>query len=99
VILERREPGDRLALDLEGGDAVRDALLGLGEGVENPVAQQAERAALRLLERRQVPVDVVSRHGSIVLAGHPDEQECRHSGERAQPRPQPTAAGAGRATA
>jgi hypothetical protein len=66
MVLERGEPGDCLSLDLEGGDAIRDALLGLGEDVKDPLAQQAQCAALRLLQGFQVAVDLLSRHCSIV---------------------------------
>src|SRR5580692_1417060 len=69
MILERGEPGDGLSPDLEGGEAVGHALLGVGEDVEDPLPQQGQRAALRLLQGFQVSVDLLCRHGSIVLGG------------------------------
>jgi hypothetical protein len=60
MVLERGEPGNRLSLHFEGRQTVRDTLLGLGEDVEDPLAQQGQCAALRLLQGFQVSVDLLS---------------------------------------
>jgi hypothetical protein len=58
VVLERGEPGDRLSPDVESRDAVGDPLLGVGDDIKDPVAQQGQRRALRLLLGIQVLVDL-----------------------------------------
>jgi hypothetical protein len=67
VALERGEPGDGLSPDPESRDAVGDPLLGLGQDIKDHLAQQGRRRALRLLQGIQVLVDLLSRHGPIVL--------------------------------
>jgi hypothetical protein len=66
----------------EGRDAVGDPLLGLGKDIEDHLAQLGQRCALRLLE---VLVDLLSRHGPIVLIDEP-------GGQGAQPGRQSVAA-------
>jgi hypothetical protein len=56
---------DRAARPAGPGDR-RRFLLGLGEDVKDPLAQQCQRPALRLLKRFQVLVDLLSGHSSIV---------------------------------
>ena len=85
MVLERGEPGDCLPPDLEGRDAVGDPLLGLGKDIEDHLAQLGQRCALRLLEGIEVLVDLLSRHGPIVLIDEP-------GGQGAQPGQQSVAA-------
>ena len=54
--------GHRLPADLERGRAVGDGLLGLGNDLEDRRPQRFERAPLRLVQRGEVPVDVLRRH-------------------------------------
>src|SRR5215470_1815661 len=74
MILERREPGDRLPPDLEGGDAVGDPLFGLGEDVEDRLPQPGQRRALGLLQGIEILVDLLSRHDPIVMIDQLHEQ-------------------------
>src|ERR1700738_875504 len=74
MVLERGESGDCLSPDLERRDAVGDPLLGLGEEIEDRLAQLSQRCALRLLQGIEVLVDFLSGHGAIVLVAEPGEQ-------------------------
>ena len=74
MVFERGEPGDGLSADLEGRESVGDALLGLGEEVEDRLAQLGQRGALRLFQRIEVPVDLLGRHGPIVLIDEAHQQ-------------------------
>src|SRR5258708_4595840 len=60
------ESGECLFPDLEGRDAVGDSLLGLGEDIEDRLAQLGQRCALRLLQGVEVLADLLSGHGPIV---------------------------------
>jgi hypothetical protein len=62
VVLERAEPGDRLALDLERGQAIGDALLGIGYHVLNTLSQLLKGAPLRLAHASEVVVDFARCH-------------------------------------
>jgi len=62
VALECGEAGDRLTPYAEGGNAVRDHLLRIGDDLENRLAQRLERAAFRLLDTAQVLVDLLGGH-------------------------------------
>jgi hypothetical protein len=74
MILERREPGDRLPPDLEGRDAVGDPLFGLGEDVEDRLPKPGQRRALGLLQGIEIPVDLLSRHDPILMIDQLHEQ-------------------------
>jgi hypothetical protein len=74
MIFERGESGDRLSANLEGRESVRDPLLGLGEDIEDHLAQPGQCGALRLLQRIEVLVNFLGRHGPIVLIEPPREQ-------------------------
>src|ERR1039457_4477867 len=74
MVLKRRETGGCLAVDLEGRDAVCDSLVGLGEDIEDRLAQPGQRRAFRLLQSIQVPVDFQGRHGPILLTCQPQQQ-------------------------
>lgn len=71
MVLERGEPGDRLSPHLKGRDAVGDPLLGLGEDIEDRLAQLGQRGPLRLLQAIEVLIDFLSRHNTIVLIDPP----------------------------
>jgi hypothetical protein len=60
---ERGETGDHHAVDPERRDPVGDALLSLGEDLEDRPAHLLERGALRLVNGAQVRVDLLSGHG------------------------------------
>ena len=77
VVLKRGEPGDCFSPDLEGWESVGDPLLGLGEDIEDRLAQLSQRCALRLLQSIQILVDFLSRHGFIVLIDEPHEQAAQ----------------------
>jgi hypothetical protein len=61
VVLEGGKARDRLALDLETGHAVGDALLGVGDHSQDVAAEPAERRALRFIQALQVLIDLDSR--------------------------------------
>ena len=58
MILEGRLAGNDPALDPEGGNLVRDHLLGVRDDLEDRAPQRLERAALRLLDPSEVLVNV-----------------------------------------
>jgi hypothetical protein len=58
VVFEGREAGNDPALDAEGGNLVRDHLLGVGDDLEDRAPQRLERAALGLLDPSEVRVNV-----------------------------------------
>ena len=58
MIVEGREAGNDSALDAEGGNLVRDELLGVGDDLEDRAPQRLERAALGLLDTAEVLVNV-----------------------------------------
>src|ERR1022692_1835482 len=62
VVLEGGKACDRLAIDLEAGQGVGDALLGIGDHREDVAAELAERRALRFVQTLQVVVDLDGRH-------------------------------------
>ena len=62
VVLERRESGDCLALQLEGGMAVSDALLRSRNDGKSRFAQLSQRGYLWLVDVGQVFVDFMLRH-------------------------------------
>jgi hypothetical protein len=82
VVLERGEPRDGLAPDFEGRDTVGDPLVGLGQDLEDRLPQPGQGGALGLLQGIEVLVDLLSRHGSIVLIDQPQRQgvRLRHPG-------------------
>src|SRR6516164_2044514 len=57
MALKRGEPRDGLSPDLEGRDAIGDSLLGLGQDIQDRLAQPGQRRALRLLQSIQVLID------------------------------------------
>jgi hypothetical protein len=63
MVFERSESGHRLAVELERRHSVRDALLRLGHDFEDRSSQCLQRASLRLVERREVAIDLSFGHG------------------------------------
>jgi hypothetical protein len=63
VVLERREPRDDLAVDSERGHAVGNALLGIGNNVKDRPTQMLQGGALSRIERLEIVVDILTRHG------------------------------------
>jgi hypothetical protein len=74
MILERREPGDRLPPDLEGRNAVGDPLFGLGDDVQDRLPQPGQRRAFGRFQGIEIPVDLLSRHDPILMTGQLHEQ-------------------------
>src|SRR5207253_9637134 len=62
VVLEGGEAGDRLPIHPEGGNAIRDHLLGLGDDSKDGAAERLERAPFRLLDTPEVVVNFLGRH-------------------------------------
>ena len=62
MVLERTEPGDRFALDLERRQPIGDALLGVGDHVQNTLSQLLKGTPLRLAHSSKVAVDVACCH-------------------------------------
>jgi hypothetical protein len=65
VVLECRESGDRLALQLERWCAIGEALLGFRYHLHDRFPQRLERASLWLVQAGEVMVDLVWHHPSI----------------------------------
>jgi hypothetical protein len=63
MVVKRSESGHGLAVELERRHPIRDALLCLGHDFEDRLSQRLQRASLRLVERREVPIDVSFGHG------------------------------------
>jgi len=66
MILERGEARDCLASYAEGGNPVRDHLLGVRDDLKNGAAQCLKRAALRLIDSPQILVNLLGGHCSVV---------------------------------
>ncbi len=80
MVLKCGESSDCLAPDLEGRDAVGDPLLGLGKDIDDGLAQLGQCCPLRLLQRIEVLVDFLRRHGPIVLIDERHEQGAQARG-------------------
>jgi NADPH-dependent 2,4-dienoyl-CoA reductase/sulfur reductase-like enzyme len=66
VVLECGETGNRLAVYPEGWHPVGEHLLGVWDDLEDRPAQCLERAALRLVDTSQVPVNLPSGQRNAV---------------------------------
>ena len=75
MVLKRGESRDGLSRDLEGRNAVGDPLLGLGEDVQDRLTQSGQRRALRLVQSIQIQIDLLGRHGPILLTAQPISKE------------------------
>jgi hypothetical protein len=84
MVLKRGEPRDGLSPDLEGRDAVGDPLLGRGQDLQDRLTQPGQRRALGLLQSIQVLIDLLGRHGPILLTAQPMSKE-RNLGNQMSP--------------
>jgi len=66
VVLEGREPRDHLAVQPERRHAIGDDFVGIREYLADRLPQFLQRCALRLVDLRQVVIDLLLRHGAIV---------------------------------
>jgi hypothetical protein len=67
VILEGGKSGNRLALHLEGGTTVSDALLSIRNDFHDVAAELLERRSLGLLNPPEVVVDLSGGHRPILI--------------------------------
>jgi hypothetical protein len=74
MILNRREPGDRLPPGLEGRDAAGDPPPGPAEDIEDRLPQPGQRRAPGLGQGIEIPVDLLSRHDPILMIGQLQQQ-------------------------
>ena len=58
MTLKRGEAGHRLTAHPEGGNAIRDHLLGVGNDLENRAAKRLKGGALGLADAAQVFIDL-----------------------------------------
>src|SRR5258708_15220638 len=63
MALKRGEACDRLAADIERRGAIGDALVSVGQDVQDRLTQLVQGAAHRLIQRLQVGVDFGGGHG------------------------------------
>ena len=75
VILERREAGDCLSFDLEGGHPVGDALFSMRQRRQDVLAELFKHGSLRFLNPCQIAVNVDWCHPNSV-------QRVNHRGQR-----------------
>jgi hypothetical protein len=74
MILNRREPGDRLPPGLEGRDAAGDPPPGPAEDIEDRLPQPGQRRAPGLGQGIEIPVDLLSRHDPILMIDQLQQQ-------------------------
>jgi hypothetical protein len=67
--LEGGEARDRLALELERGAAIGDALFRAGDDLDDRVTQPGERRFVGLIEGAEVVVDLLPGHGWSLESG------------------------------
>ena len=67
MVLEGGEAGDNLAVQAECRRPVGEALLGVGDNLQDCLSQRLERAALRLVQSCQVSVYLLSCHPFFII--------------------------------
>src|SRR5437588_5079099 len=77
VVLEGGEACDHLPFDAERGDPVGDALLGLGNDLEDRAPQRLQGGAFGLLEVFQVLVDLFFHAPYAPRRQQPSARSCR----------------------
>jgi hypothetical protein len=77
VVLESGESGDDLPVDSERRDLIRDPFFGLRYYVKDRLPQPLQSAPFRLLESRQVLIDLVTGHVGDFCDASPRGQEAR----------------------